>query len=974
MTSKLSATPRSWSEHDGEHDDVLARMIRLLGDALGQVLSSQAGTAAFDLEEQVRHLARELRVRPDLTRAQTMIELIGGLSVPQLHSLIKAFNLYFGLINLAENVERLRVLRKRDLASYPQPRSEGIAAAVAELHEHGVTAAEIQHWLNGALIMPVFTAHPTEARRRTIIGKLWEIGAALTQLYDGPELLPPEREALQMQIEAQIVSLWQSDDVRVHKPTVLDEVKNGLFYFQQVLLKEIPRIYRELEQSLQQRYPAVDWQIPPLLRFGVWMGGDRDGHPDVTSEVTIETVRLLRSTMLSHMLTQMEDLLHHLSQSTLQTQVSAALLERLEQQAQHFPQLANVLRSSYPREPYRQFCGYIQARLAQSLQHIQEHKPIWGLDLPLPPAGSFYHYSAELLDDLRTMAASLCGNGAVRVAEGPLRDLITAVEVFRLHCATLDIRQHSQRHSSALHEILALADVCSNYQTMDEIERQAVLAYELDSNRPLIPTRLNGYSAATVEIIQTFRTIAAILEQLDPEVISTYIISHTSHVSDILGVLLLAREAGLYRPGHYNRLDVVPLFETGADLIRSGQVLDACLKMPIYREALRLRNDVQEVMLGYSDSNKESGFVAAHWALYRAQVELTRSAEQHQIRLRLFHGRGGAVGRGGGPANRAILAQPPGTLRGQIKMTEQGEVISDRYFEPRTAHRHLEQVINAVLRGGFPAVVAMPHNTWIAAMEAMASTAQRCYQDLVYRNPDFITYFQHATPIAEISRLRIGSRPASRSNSNRIEDLRAIPWVFSWMQSRHTLPGWYGLGSALEMFAAAPTTNEQNTGQWQHNGAAHSDGPDLHYHPRPLVAERIELLRTMYRQWPFFRTMLDNAQMILAKADMDIAQLYAQLLPDQALALRIYTTIAAEYERTRRMVCEVAEIADLLDTMPILQRSIRQRNPYVDPLSYIQVELLRRLRAAPSGPDHHAIEAAVLLSINGIAAGLKNTG
>jgi phosphoenolpyruvate carboxylase len=517
------------------------------------------------------------------------------------------------------------------------------------------------------------------------------------------------------------------------------------------------------------------------------------------------------------------------------------------------------------------------------------------------------------------------------------------VAIFRLHTATLDIRQHSGRHLGALDEIFRAAGVHPAYAALPEPEKVALLAAEIGGARPLTTARLAGYSEETAETIQTFRTVAALLEQVDPEVIETYIISTTATVSDILAVLLLCREVGLYVPGGHSRLNIAPLFETGDDLVNAPGLMDDLLALPAYRDHLRLRGDAQEIMLGYSDSNKEGGFVAANWALYRAQVELTDVADAHGVRLRLFHGRGGAVGRGGGPAGQAILSQPPGTLRGQIKMTDQGEMISDRYLDPLTATRHLEQVLNAVLRAGFPEVGQAPRPEWTAAMEQIAAAGRAAYRAQVYDDPDFLTYFREATPISEISRLRIGSRPASRRKSDRIEDLRAIPWVFSWMQSRHTLPGWLGLGAALGSFVA--------------------ENP----------AERTALLRQMYRSWPFFKTLLDNAQLIIAKADLAIARRYADLAHDQQLAARVYGAVVAEYERTRAMICSVAEIADILDAQPVLQRAIRLRNPYVDPLSYIQIELLQRLRAADAAHQED-LETAVLMSINGIAAGLKNTG
>ena len=693
------------------------------------------------------------------------------------------------------------------------------------------------------------------------------------------------------------------------------------------------------------------------------MGGDRDGNPFVTPEVTTRTVRLMRASALRHLLGCVEGLFTDLSQSLYQVDVSPELLERIEQYAARFPDTVAGISPHHTREPYRRLLALIRARLEQTLRHTFQHEPRWGVDPPPVPLPTIYFHSDELLADLRLMHASLLANGGARQANGLLRDVIAKVAIFRLHTATLDIRQHSGRHLSALDEIFRAAGVCADYAGLHEDAKIALLAAEIDGSRPLTAARLAGYSEETAETIQTFRTVAALLEQLDPEVIETYVISTTASVSDMLAVLLLCREVGLYKAGAHSRLNVVPLFETGDDLINAPALIETLLKLEAYREQLRLRDNTQEVMLGYSDSNKEGGFVAANWALYKAQMALSALADAHGVRLRFFHGRGGAVGRGGGPAGQAILSQPPGTLRGQIKMTDQGEMISDRYLDPLTAARHLEQVVNAVLRAGSPELLRQPRPEWLAAMEQIAAAGRAAYRGLIYEHEEFLSYFREATPIAEISRLRIGSRPASRRQSDRIEDLRAIPWVFSWMQSRHTLPGWFGLGSGLAAFLSAESP-------------VLSTEPDLAPPHSALNTQHsaLALLRQMYREWPFFKTLLDNAQLIIAKADMAIARRYAELVGDQALAGRIFGAIRTEHERTRTLICQVAEIADILDAQPVLQRAIRQRNPYVDPLSYIQIDLLRRLRAPHDPADQEALETVVLMSINGIAAGLKNTG
>ena len=960
-----------------EPRDPISASIHLLGDRLGHVISEQASPDALELEEDVRRLSIEQREAHTPEKSAALRSLVAQLSVAQLQTLIKAFSLYFGLVNLAEASERMRVLHERDRLDYPRPRAESIAAAIADLRAHGVSAAELAARLPQLLIMPVFTAHPTEAKRRTTLEKLRRIGAALAALQasDANAPTPTQKRALQLSIEAEVVGLWQSDDVRMVKPTVLDEVKNGLYYFEDVIEAEVPHLYRDLEVALAEHYPQEGnapggaWRVPPLLRFGAWMGGDRDGNPFVTPDVTVQTVKLLRQRQIDAHIVGVEALSHLLSQSSRQVAIGDELARALARNTKLFPKVADLLNQRNPHEPYRQQCTYIREKLLRSRTHTTQHQPVWGQAQQLPPLGSFYHTSDELLSDLRVMDASLRQNGGALVADGDLHDFIRRVEVFGLHTATLDIRQHADRHKSAIAEICAGTALCDDFEALSEPERVALLAPEIANPRPLIPYNLGGdwappadapaaqddqdahapslaaapYTPDTVEVIETLRTVSAILSQLSPEAIHTYIISGASGASDVLAVLLLAKEAHLFRPGAFSRLNIAPLFETSDDLHRAGAVLTELLDMPVYREHLRLRGDVQEVMLGYSDSNKEAGFLMANWALYRAQEDLTAIAERRGITLRLFHGRGGAVGRGGGPANRAILAQPPGTVRGQIKITEQGEVISERYADPATAHRNLEQVVNAVLRASFAADAVRPKPEWAAALDAMSAVSKRAYRTLVYEHPGFVAFFRSATPIAEISRLQIGSRPASRKKSDRIEDLRAIPWVFSWMQSRYTLPGWYGLGTALEQFVAED-------------------------------AARVALLQEMYARWPFFTTLIDNVQMILAKADMVVARQYADLVEDEALREEIFAIIAAEYKRTARLVCQVARIDVLLGNKAILHRSIARRNPYVDPLSAIQVELLCRLRADPDAPDHAATEAAILLSINGIAAGLRNTG
>ncbi len=922
--------------------DRLSSTIHFFGDLLGRVITEQAGQAMLDLEERVRALAKEVRAGGGPDPVAELRAIVAGTTVAEARDLLRAFSTYFALVNLAEQLQRGWVLRDRARHHPHAPRAESIPAAVDEIVARGATAEEVQRWLDTAEIIPVFTAHPTEARRRTTLERLRRVAAAVERLHVR-DLLPEERAEISRVVEEEVVSLWQSDDVRAGRPSVLDEVKNGLYYFESGLFDLVPRLYRDLETTLTAAFPGHPWRIPPLLRFGTWMGGDRDGNPFVTAEVTVEAVRLLRVASLRRHLGSVDALGGRLSLSTREATVSAELLASLAADDEANPELGAALLKRHPFEPYRRKCAHVRDRLARSVAYAETHHPAFCRDAPLPsaPAMRRYHRPGELLADLAVMDHSLRAHGGVVIADGALRDLVREVEVFGFNLATLDIRQHSERHARAVAEVLAVAGVAPDYLSLDEDARVALLARALEDPRPLVPVRL-PYTPDTREVVETFRAVAAVLDELGPESIHTAIVSMTRGASDVLAVLLLAKEVGLYGPGK-SLLDVAPLFETGEDLAAAPSVLRACLRVPAYRAHLALRGDVQEVMLGYSDSNKDAGFVAANWALYRAQRELCDTAGPENVSLRLFHGRGGSIGRGGGPANRAILSQPPNTVGSRIKITEQGEVIADRYGLPNLALRHLEQLVNAVLRARF-APWAPPDPAWEHALERLATLARAHYRDLVYDRPDFLTYFRAATPIAEIGRLKLGSRPASRKPGIRIEDLRAIPWVFSWMQSRHTLPGWYGLGYALERFVGESG------------------------------AEAMELLQAMYAEWPFFSTMIDSAQMILGKADLHIASRYADLCLDAAVRGEIFGLIEAEHERTTRMICNVADVGELLEDQPVLRRSISLRNPYVDPMSYIQVELLERLRAAPEGPAHAALEDAIMLSISGIAAGLKNTG
>jgi len=905
--------------------------IRLLGNLLGQAIRQLSGNEAYDLEEEVRAAAKELRNNPSPDAARHLRDRLGTLGLPALRGLIRAFSVFFDLINLAEQQARVRALRHR--ATKPDhPRAENALAALKRIAERGISADEVADHLSRALVVPVYTAHPSEARRRTVLEKLATIAHLLDEIEYG---MPSSSEPL-MAIAEEVETLWLTDAVRGVRPSVLDEVRQVLGLVQSRLFDVVPRIYRKLDAALGQVYPGYSRHVPAFLKFGSWIGGDRDGHPNVTHTVTADTICLQQETILKHYILRIEQLGAKLSHSTPFVEAGPLFLDSLEADAT----LLGTLNSGKSHEPYRTKCRMIAEKLRRSLEFVRGRMGDWAAEsLPAPPG--VYIGRTKLLDDLNMIATDLTRAGATAAANGTLRDFIRMVEVFGLHLLTLDIRQHSNRHEQAMAEVLQVAGICTNYKTLSPDERFAVLVNELDSTRPLVPAHL-AYSAETAEVIRTFRTMAAILEQRCPEALGTYIISSTTDPVHLLEVLVFAREARLFCPTEgISRIDIVPLFEALEPLRSSRKIMAKLFELPIYRRQLELRGDIQEMMIGYSDSNKESGFLQSAWALYRAQTELTELGHRSGITVQFFHGRGGAIGRGGGPANQAILAQPHGTVDGRLRMTEQGEMIADRYGHPAIAERHLEQILDSVIHTSFPDPDNPVDPEWLAALNQLAESARKHYRKLVYETPDFLSYFEQATCIGEIAELKIGSRPARRSAARSIEELRAIPWVFSWMQSRHTLPGWYGLGSAVSEFLTA----------------------------RP---DGMTMLRAMYDRWPFWRTLIDNAQMILAKADMVIARLYADLVQDQEMAARIYGQIEEEYRSATQAVCQITEQSALLQRSPVLGTSIERRNPYVDPLSFIQLVLLERLRSGDG--LHEELVTAVLESINGVASGLKNTG
>ena len=939
-------------ENDSEQKSALSNDIHLLGDILGDILIEQGGQSLFDIEEQIRSLAKKLRSSYSPEVLQDLIQTVEGLDLETSIQVLRAFTVYFQLVNIAEDHQIVRVNLQRERELNKSPRSESIDEAMGLLKDNGIGAEEIRDLLGRMSLELVFTAHPTEAKRRTILEKLSQISKLLFDL-ENPALAAVERRELSEAIRLEVTVLWQTDEVRSIRPSVLDEVRNGLYYFDELLFSVTPKVYGNLGDSLRKHYPGESFPLATFLSYGSWMGGDRDGNPYVTPQITLESLRVQKDLILQKYKDMIISLITDLSQSTSQVEVSTELKGSLEEDSRAFPRLASKVKKRNPNEPYRRKLSFILSKLSQT-QTYNSGKPVEGGT----QGGSYYHSWGKFIEELRIIQGSLISNKGAKVAEGSLETLIRQVETFGFHLVKLDIRQHSSRHNDSIAEVFAsLKIVNGDYKRLSEEAKIRLLSKEVMNPRPLIPHQLN-FSSETNETIATFRAIRQALDDISPEAIDSYIISMSHQPSDILAVQLLAKEAGLFRIDDNGRaqssINIVPLFESVDDLRQAPSIIETLYNTSSYRSALDARGGLQEVMLGYSDSNKDSGFLTSNWELYKAQKALAEVSRTSGIALKLFHGRGGSISRGGGPSNKAILAQPPGTINDRLKFTEQGEAIFYKYSNVYTTHRALELTVNAFLQASL-----IPPNSeddhlinleeWWGAMEKISDRSHNCYLELVYDDPEFVEYFIQATPISEIGLLNIASRPAKRHQTDQIEDLRAIPWVFSWMQSRYILPGWYGAGSAISNFISKDGNN-------------------------------ITLLQKMYKSWPFFRMIIDNVQMTLAKVDIPIMERYASLVKKDGIRKRITKRIVSEYQLTVEVVLRITEQEGLLDNSPILKKSITLRNPYVDPLSYIQVKLLQELRNMPQPENeeeekrHKRLIDAISISINGIAAGMRNTG
>ncbi|MGJ5008875.1 phosphoenolpyruvate carboxylase [Bradyrhizobium oligotrophicum] len=906
-----------------EEDARLRDDIRLLGRILGDTVRDQEGADVFDLVELIRQTSVRFHRDEDRQARRELEQILDGMSTAETVRIVRAFSYFSHLANIAEDQNNIRRMRAKSDANGGNGM---LAATLAHAKSAGFEAAELRRFFSTALVSPVLTAHPTEVRRKSTMDREMEI-AMLLDRRERMQLTPDERAANDEALRRAVLTLWQTNLLRRTKLTVLDEVTNGLSFYDYTFLREVPRLLCTLEDRLNDG-AEVAGDLASFLRMGSWIGGDRDGNPFVTAEVMRGTLKLQSSLALHYYLEELHLLGSELSIAAHLADVS----EELRALAERSPDTSPHRRG----EPYRLAVSGIYARLAATAKKL-------GIQISRLPVAAVAPYDSvkELQDDLDVLHRSLIANNAEVIARGRLRMLRRAVDCFGFHLARLDIRQNSAVHERTVAELIDTAMPGMSYMALSEDARVGLLVSELRNARPLV-SQFVKYSDETVGELALFRAAAEAHATFGADVIPQCIISMCKGMSDMLEVALLLKEVGLIDPSGRCAVNIVPLFETIEDLQASSGIMDRMLALHDYRRLVDSRGAVQEVMLGYSDSNKDGGFVTSGWELYKAEIGLVDIFERHGIRLRLFHGRGGSVGRGGGPSYDAIIAQPGGAVNGQIRITEQGEIISSKYSNAEVGRNNLEILAAATLEASLlhPRQPA-PKREYLTAMDRLSELAFKAYRSLVYETDGFVDYFWASTVINEIATLNIGSRPASRKKTRAIEDLRAIPWVFSWAQCRLMLPGWYGFGSAVETWIA--------------------ENPE----------QGMPFLRELYREWPFFRMLLSNMDMVLAKSSIAIASRYAELVPDEALREKIFGRIRREWNLVIETLLDITGQERLLQGNPLLERSVRNRFPYLDPLNHVQVELLKAHRA--QNPDEQVLRG-IQLTINGISAGLRNTG
>ena len=909
-----------------EEDTRLRNDIRLLGRILGDTVRDQEGADVFDLVERIRQTSIRFHRDNDKPARRELELILDSMSISQTVRIVRAFSYFSHLANVAEDQNNIRQMRS-SLRAGETPMPGTLALTLSHARAAGISAADLRKFFATALISPVLTAHPTEVRRKSTIDREMEI-AALLDRRERVQLTPEELAASDEQLRRAVLTLWQTNILRRTKLTVLDEVANGLSFYDYTFLHEVPRLHCALEDRLNEGEGAAQGELASFLKMGSWIGGDRDGNPFVTADVMRSTLKMQSSRALRFYLDELHVLGSELSLAAHLADVSKDLRTLAERSPDTSPHRKG--------EPYRLAVSGIYARLAATAARLD-------VETTRAPVGEAAPYanSNEFKADLDIIYRSLISNNSRVIARGRLRHLRRAVDCFGFHLARIDIRQNSAVHERTVAELIDAAMPGMSYMALSEEARISLLTGELRNARPLTSTFVK-YSEETLGELAVFHAAAEAHAKFGTEAIPQCIISMCKGVSDMLEVALLLKEVGLVDPSGRSAINIVPLFETIEDLQASSRIMDRLLSMHDYRKLVDSRGSVQEVMLGYSDSNKDGGFVTSGWELYKAEIGLVSVFEHHHVRQRLFHGRGGSVGRGGGPSYDAIIAQPGGAVNGQIRITEQGEIISSKYSNSEVGLYNLKVLAAATLEASLlqPRQSA-PNPEYLKAMEELSALAFKAYRGLVYETEGFADYFWASTVITEIASLNIGSRPASRKKTREIEDLRAIPWVFSWAQCRLMLPGWYGFGSAVEAWIK----------QYPDKG--------------------MPFLNELYRQWPFFRTLLSNMDMVLAKSSIAIASRYAELVPDVGLRESIFSRIRGEWQSSIDMLLGITGQERLLQGNPLLERSIRNRFPYLDPLNHVQVELLKEHRA--QNPDEQVLRG-IQITINGISAGLRNSG
>ena len=935
-TTPTRTRPRRPAERSSG-DKPLRRDVRMLGMELGTVLRRYGDEGLFETIELIRRLAKARRAG-DADADRRLHETIRSLSPRRLADVVRALSCFFDLSNLAEDRHRVRVLRHRERELHPAPQSNSIGAAVNALRERGLSADEVQALLDRTAIELVFTAHPTEAKRRTVRNALRRLRRDLIDL-DRRDLVPRERRRLVRRIQTDLASLWETDPIRPRRPTVIEEVRRGR-YVAEELWDVVPAIYRTFRLALQRAYPGHDLRPGTFLRFGSWIGGDRDGNPYVTTDVTARTLAMFHEAAVEKHIGECRRLTTILSISDKRHRMSDALVDALADARRRWPEVEGRIEPISPHEVYRQWLRVIRFRLERT------HRVT--LDGPTPEAA--YREPDELRRDIELIAESLRANDHHDLADGEVREWIDRVRVFGFHLAALDVREDSRRLHEAVAQLAQHMEIESDYERLDEAGRQALLSGSIapDAAARLDDAQLSEEARETLGLFDLLHRAA---KTYGRSALGMLVVSMTHRPSDVLPMLWLSRLAAVRTGGGTGggsggggegeraiTLPIVPLFETIDDLDRAGDVLEELLDSEPYAEHLAASGGTQVCMIGYSDSTKDGGYLAANWRQYQGQRRLAETAERRGVDLMLFHGRGGSLGRGGGPAARSILSLPPATVRGRIRITEQGEVLAERYDDPAIAYRHLEQVTWATML--VSATEPQPADPAAQRLiEEAAQRSMRAYRALI-EDPAFVEYFSEATPIDAIETLPIGSRPSRRGGQRSLGDLRAIPYTFAWTQNRHMITAFFGLGAGLG----------------------------------PAAEEDPELLRRMYADWPFFRGVIDNAELALAKCDIGIAREYAALMEDRGAADRIWSMIESEYQRARRVVLAITGRDELLAGTPWLKRSIEVRNPYVDPLNLIQMELMRRSRDVPEEADAEPLDELLRLTIQGIAAGMRTTG